>query len=139
MIRRATLDDIDLIEPMGAKFFADAYYSKFSTYDGDSFIYYLTGVIRSENSELFILKDGTGFASATVFESPFNLDQLIGVEHLIYTEKPGPGVRILTHMENWARSRGAIFFESSFEGRDVSKIYERLGYLKSGLNYTKRL
>jgi len=139
VIRTAGFDDIPALTDMGEKFFYGSYHAQNTTFDYESFGYYLTGLIQSDDSDVFTITDGVGFSSSSVFASPFNMAELIGMEHMIYVAVPGKGVMLLKHMEKWAKTKGAICFESSFDGRDISNIYTRLGYSSNGSNYIKRL
>lgn len=147
--RDATLDDIDAVARLGARFFDEAEWSDVTSWDHETVCITLRNLIEQDGGILVVCeREGViiGMAGGLVHPAYFNRHHLTGQELFWWVEpryRGGAGSALLNSLEASARERGAqswaMIALAKVRPDAVGKIYERRGYRPSERTYIKAL
>lgn len=146
MIRDASEHDIEQIADMAMEFWKE------SPFDVPADMESVTAFAEhclSENLLCVLEIDGKleGFAAGIKGAMPGNLNVVCGNEVAWWVNPPHRagrnGIGLLKHIENMARDAGIRFWTMAFMQssmpEQIEAIYQKLGYSKSEVSYTKEL
>ncbi len=143
LVREAVEADIPRMVAMGRRLFERSGWPSWVSCDDASMEATLRGMMEADTAAVLIGEHG--FAGVMVTPAYFNHAILTGQKVWWWLE-PGCLTErrdLWAAMEGWARSKGAaIFFTSCAEGlapKAISRLYERAGYRRSGMSFTKEL
>lgn len=146
-IRKATLADVPEIVRMSAAFYPNTHYEQWCEMDEDSVAGLATGLI--ENDVFFVAEqDGAlvGMVGVMLVPFLFNRDHLFATEIVwwVAPEVRGTSVaaRLLDVIEAPCRERGAARIQMVHMPNSppqAAALYERMGYARSEISYTKDL
>lgn len=149
MIREALPSDIPRIAELGQVFFLEAGWCDVASWCPDSIAETLANLIDSETATLLVAEFGgqvVGMAAALSFPLYFNRHETAAEELFFYVEpthRTGCGASLLSALETWGRSQGALTFGmKSLElvrPEAVARLYARRGYRATERSYIKRL
>ncbi len=146
-IRKATLADVPEIVRMSAAFYPTTHYAQWCEMDEDSVAGLATGLI--ENDVFFVAEhEGAlvGMVGVMLVPFLFNRDHLFATEIVwwVAPEVRGTSVaaRLLDVIEVPCRERGAARIQMVHMPNSppqAAALYERMGYARSEISYTKDL
>lgn len=146
-IRKATLADVPEIVRMSAAFYPTTHYAAWCPMDEDSVAGLATGLI--ENDVFFVAEqDGELVGMVGVMITPFlfNRDHLSATEIVWWVSPAVRGTsvaaRLLQVIEAPCRERGAARIQMVHMPNSppqAAALYERMGYERSEISYTKDL
>lgn len=144
-IRKATLDDVDEIVSMSAEFYPTTHYADFADMDEDSVSGLVSGLIERD---VFLVAEDAGklVGMVALVIAPFMFNQSIKVAaELVWWVSPshrGTSVanRLLSEIEPACKERGASRIQMVHMPNSppqAAALYERAGYFRSEISYTK--
>lgn len=146
-IRKATLADVPEIVRMSAAFYPTTHYAQWCDMDEDSVAGLATGLI--ENDVFFVAEQEgalVGMVGIMLVPFLFNRDHLFATEIVwwVAPEVRGTSVaaRLLDVIEAPCRDRGAARIQMVHMPNSppqAAALYERMGYARSEISYTKEL
>lgn len=146
-IRKATLADVPEIVRMSAAFYPTTHYAQWCEMDEDSVAGLATGLI--ENDVFFVAESDSalvGMVGVMLVPFLFNRDHLFATEIVwwVAPEVRGTAVaaRLLDVIEAPCRDRGAARIQMVHMPNSppqAAALYERMGYARSEISYTKEL
>lgn len=141
MIRFAVPDDLPDVVMLGERFHEQTSHAEHIRFDHWSFRNFCERLIKDCDSTLIVTNEVDGMGASMAFPCWFNVDVLTAAEMWVYTERPGTGPALFKALEQWAQGIGAKTNTITSQNRlkDVSKLYQRLGYEPTERLYTKRL
>lgn len=129
MIKRATLEDYDLIKSMADKFIEVSGYKEYSS--SEDIRQTIINMVTSPRSQSIIALADCGMLAGAVSKFPFG-------PHLIATEvawwvdpdkrKNGVGYELLRYFEMWASVVGCSMVSMVSLDDELTKFYEKNGY-----------
>jgi GNAT superfamily N-acetyltransferase len=146
-IRRATIEDLDRLEPLAREFYASSEFLR--NFDLDRFRATWSRLFVDGLGMIFLLEDAgaiVGTLGAVMYWEPYSGD-LIASEMFWFVSAAARGGRgglqLLQAFEAWARNRGALeirmvhLLDSMPE--KLERIYKHFGYRPAEVHYTKRI
>lgn len=148
-IRDATLDDVEVIADLGARFFDEAGWADVAEWDRNSIIATLRHMAEDPHSILLVaIRKGViiGMAGGVVFPAYFNANLFMGQELFWWVDpadRDGAGRALFKAMEEAARDVGAEVWSmialDKVRWQAVGACYKRRGYRASEHSFIKRL
>ena len=145
MIRQLTIDDLELILPLGLVFSKEAQYP--GGFVPEIFIRNWKGHLENGFGVIFgMFKDEqlVGILGGFDYSDPNN-DDLVAMETFWYVAKEhrGGGIKLLDAFEAWAKERGAkrvvMAYVFTSMPEVVKSIYEKRGYGPLEMHYSKEV
>jgi GNAT superfamily N-acetyltransferase len=149
MMRAATLDDVETVALMGARFFEEAGWADVTTWDHPSICATLRSMIEQESGIVLVVRhhgDIVGMAGGLVYPAYYNAHHLTGQEMFWWVEpdhRAGVGLMLLDALEDQAMMRGAQSWSmialDKLRPEAIGAIYQRRGYRPSERTFIKSL
>lgn len=146
-IRKATLDDVPQIVRMSAAFYPTTHYAQWCPMDEDSVAGLATGLI--DNDVFFVAENEgelVGMVGVIFVPFMFNQSHTYATEIVWWVAPAARGTsvasRLLTAIEAPCRERGAARIQMVHMPNSppqAAALYERMGYARSEISYTKEL
>lgn len=140
MIRAATPEDIPALVEMGREFFSLTGLPV--EYDPQSVTNMLTNLMNG--GAVFVADDLSGAIGGLVYPYYFNVNVLAGNEMFWWVNpvsRGTVGIRLMDALEAWAYDKGATVFQMTclegYKPHEIGAFYERRGYEKTEINYTR--
>lgn len=140
MIRRATLDDMELAVELGRDMFGKSHWNDLTTYDAGLVRATLERLIEQDDAAVFVSDRGI----LILIVVPLWFSGLPTVHELFFWALDGSGDALRRAGEAWAREVGAVVpvIMGAHEPGDMDRLdcwYRRAGYVPHGRTYRKVL
>ena len=144
-IRQATIEDLPLLEPCAKEFYASS--ENLHDFEIGRFVGLWRTLISNGSGAVFILKDGdevTGAIAGLLHQDPYSAGTVAQEMYwFVRAAARGGGVRLYRELERWAVSKGATELRMGYlvdlMPEKVAHFYERVGFRKIEVGYSKRL
>lgn len=141
-IREADLTDLEVLVAMGLRFASESVYAD-RLHITEHGVRQTIQWLLNGNGTIFVSdKDGEIVAMIGVSLLPHFLSGMTYGAEVFWWCNPehrGHGIRLLRKAEQWAKDRGARFFQTTAPTDDVAAIYDRLNYVKIETGFQKEL
>ena len=133
MIREATLNDIEQLEPMGRKFHSAS--GQPHAFNAAASAEFVSRMIESPDAVVFMTDDG--FVGGQLVPAYCDPDWIMAVE--LFWWASGSGLKLLKAFEDWAIYKNAneVRMTSLITLKRAEKILNRKGYHAAEISYTR--
>ena len=143
-IRRATIDDLERLEPLARKFYASS--TRLRIFDPARFVGLWTTLLKGSAAIFLLLEEGqvTGAIGGVAHPEPYSTEST-ATEFFWFVEpgRRGGGIKLYRSFEGWARSLGCSEIRmgrlADVMPEKVERAYKALGFREVETVYAKRL
>lgn len=148
MIRELTADELHLVVPLGEAFSKETGFPDVFAFNGDAFKHVWSALINAKVGVVFMdFDDDTPIGMIGAVQSPNDKDGKLVVQECFWFTDPKyrrkGGVRLVEHLETWARGRGAarmtMVHLAHMNVQALSRLYMSMGYAPAEIHYVKLL
>jgi GNAT superfamily N-acetyltransferase len=132
VIRLATIEDVDAVAAMGARFIAQSRYGRLLPIVPEQLEAFTAQLVAGEASAVFVAEHAgalVGMFGVLLFEHPMS-GVRVATEVFWWVEPSarGLGLRLFYTAQRWAKDRGAAVLQMIAPSDEVRTLYERLGF-----------